>query len=233
MLSFFCKHICVFCDALSYRKIDLCFACEHNLPILENHCTRCLEPLSEGQDICGSCLDSSSLAIKTTALFYYQSPIDQLITKLKFGNNLIGAKIMGELLAVRLVEQYKNIAKPEIIIPVPLHFTRLRKRGYNQALELSRPIAKELQIPIDKFRVKRIKNTKPQTSLNAKERKHNIRHAFFVPPDFHNQYVAVIDDVITTGNTVFELCKSLFSVGVKKIDIWCSAKRPFKKSINL
>lgn len=232
MISFFCEHRCIFCDTLSYRKVDLCFACERDLPVLKNHCTRCAEALPEGQDMCGSCLGGSSLIVKTTALFYYQSPIDQLITNLKFGNNLIGAKILGELLADRLVEQYKNKNRPEIIIPVPLHPSRLRERGYNQALELSRPIAKKLQIPIDKFHVKRVKNTKPQAKLTAKERKQNIKRAFWVSPDFHYQYVAVIDDVITTGNTITELCDSLRNAGVLRVDVWCSAKRPFKNSIN-
>ena len=66
MMVFFCKHLCIFCDTLSKRKIDLCAACEDGLPVLKNYCTRCAEPLPEGQDICGSCLDSSSLIIKTT-----------------------------------------------------------------------------------------------------------------------------------------------------------------------
>lgn len=227
MMDIFCKHICIFCDTLSKRKIDLCIACEDNLPVLKNYCTRCAEPLPEGQDICGSCLDNSSLIIKTTALFCYQSPIDQLITNLKFGNNLIGAKILGELLARCLFEQYKDKTKPEIIVPVPLHPDRLRERGYNQALELVKPAAEKLQIPIDKFRVKRVKNTLAQAMLSAKERKQNIKEAFFVSPEFQYQYVAVMDDVITTGNTITELCKSLGGCGVKQIDIWCLAKRPF------
>ncbi len=228
MMNFFCKPTCIFCDTESYRELDLCFACENDLPALKNHCTKCAEPLPEGQDLCGLCLNNSLPEVQIVALFYYQSPIDLLITKLKFGNNLIGAKILGELFAVRLNEHYQNKTKPEIIIPVPLHPDRLRDRGYNQALELSRPIAKKLQIPIDKFCVERIKNTQPQARLVAKERKQNIKQAFFVSQGFSYQHVAVIDDVITTGNTVVELCKSLLRVGVKQIDVWCLAKSSFK-----
>jgi len=233
MMDFLCKHICIVCDDLSHRKIDLCLTCEHNLPILQNYCIKCAEPLPEGQDICGSCLGDSLLDIKIVALFYYQFPVDQLIANLKFSNNLIGAKILGELLGCHLHKQYQNKPKPEIIIPMPLHPNRLRERGYNQALELSRPIAKKLKIPVDRFHVKRVKNTLPQAKLSAKERKQNIRQAFFVTDDFHHHYVAVIDDVITTGNTIAELCGVLYTVGVRRVDVWCAAKSLFKKSAKL
>jgi ComF family protein len=234
MMDFFCKHTCIFCDTLSYRKIDLCAACESDLPTLKIYCAKCAKPLPAGQDVCGACLANSLLsAVNVTALFYYQSPVDQLIANLKFGNNLIGAKILGELLANHLYKKYQNRAKPEIIIPVPLHSSRLRERGYNQALELARPVAEKLQIPIDKFCVRRVKNTQPQARLIAKERQQNIKKAFGVIPDLNYHHVAVVDDVVTTGNTITELCKLLFGVGVKKIDVWCCAKSLFKNSANL
>lgn len=225
MLNLLSKPTCIFCDALSRRGIDLCADCESDLPVLKNHCKRCARLLPVGQDVCGSCLEKSSLILKTIVLFSYEPPIDRLITNLKFNNNLIGAKILGELLARHLVWQYKNKAKPEIIIPVPLHPCRLRERGYNQALELVKPAAKILDIPVDKYRVRRVKNTKAQTILSAKERQSNIKRAFWVSPEFQYQYVAVVDDVITTGSTVTELSKTLADGGVKQVDIWCLAKR--------
>ena len=229
-MDFLCKHTCIFCDSLSHRKLDLCLACERDLPVLQNYCKRCAETLPEGQKICGSCLSDLSMQIETTALFNYSSPIDQLIINLKFRNNLIGARILGELLANHLHDQYQNKSKPEIIIPVPLYSARLRERGYNQALELSRPISKKLNIPIDKFSVKRVKNTAAQVTLSAKERQQNIKQAFSVDKKFKYNYAAIIDDVITTGNTVNELCKVLYGAGVSRIDIWCCAKSQFKNA---
>ena len=229
-MDFLCKHTCIFCDSLSHRKLDLCLACERDLPVLQNYCKRCAETLPEGQKICGSCLSDLSMQIETTALFNYSSPIDQLIINLKFRNNLIGARILGELLGNHLYDQYQNKIKPEVIIPVPLHSIRLRERGYNQALELSRPISKKLNIPIDKFSIKRVKNTAAQAVLSAKERQQNIKQAFGIDENFKYDYVAIIDDVVTTGNTVNELCKVLCSAGVSRIDIWCCAKRQFRNS---
>lgn len=224
MLSFLCKHTCVFCDASTNRKLDLCCACEHDLPFLQNSCVRCARPLPVGKKICGSCLNSSPCNINTTALFQYQSPIDQLILNLKFRDNLVSAKVLGELLGDHLSNQYLDEIRPEIIIPMPLHPMRLRERGYNQALELARPIARKLNIPIDKFSVQRIKNTTAQAKLSAKEREQNVKRAFEVTGSFKAKHVAVIDDVITTGNTVAELCNALHRSGVNKIDVWCCAK---------
>ncbi len=228
MMGFFCNYLCIFCDTLSKRDIDLCATCEDGLPVLKNYCVRCAEPLPKGQDTCGFCLNISPAIIKTIALFSYQPPINRLLTNIKFGNNLIGARVLGELLANRLVVEYKNKTMPEVIIPVPLHPDRLHERGYNQALELVKPAAKRLQIPIDRFMVKRVKNTLAQAMLSAKERTQNIKQAFYVSPELRYQYVAVVDDVITTGNTVNELCNSLVNNGVKRIDVWCFARSSFK-----
>jgi len=199
-----------------------------HLPMVQNYCCRCAKPLPRGQQACGSCLGELLSNIRTTVLFYYQSPVDQLISNLKFGNNLIGAKILGELLSNHLYAQYQNKNKPEVIIPVPLHIDRLRERGYNQALEISRPIAKKLNIPIDRFGIKRIKNTLPQAKLTVKERESNIKKAFSIADDFYYNHVAVVDDVITTGNTIIALCKILGVMGIKRIDVWCLAKSLLK-----
>ena len=172
--------------------------------------------LKEDQKIYGNFLN-------IIALFNYQFPIDQLIIEMKFKRKLINAKIFGDLLANHLCNHYKQHKKPQMIIPVPLHYLRLRERGYNQALELAKQVKKRLKIPIDKANIIRIKNTEPQTLLNAKKRKNNLKHAFKVIKSLPYKHVAIIDDVITTGNTIKELCKSLQQEGIAKIDIWCCA----------
>ncbi|CAL7963392.1 competence protein ComFC [Gammaproteobacteria bacterium] len=230
-MSYLFPSTCILCGAASNRKLDLCTACENDLPFLKNCCTRCARPLPEGQTVCGACLNNPlPFLIRTFALFYYQTPIKQLMLSLKFNSHLVSAKILGDLLASYLCHQYKNQEEPEVIIPVPLHFTRLRERGYNQALELVRPIAKKLKIPIDKSSTKRIKNTIAQALLPAKKRVQNIKQAFDVNEEEirHYKHVAVIDDVITTGNTATELCKILYQNGVNKIDVWCVAKAHFQ-----
>jgi len=185
----------------SYRDKDLCRNCEIDLPWV-----------------------NASLPNNIIAVFYYQYPIDHLISALKFANKLIYAKVLGELMADRLVYSYKCGSFPEVIVPVPLHKYRLRERGYNQALELARPIAKQLNIPIDFNSCVRIKHTEAQSLVPAKQRQKNVKNAFEVSKNFSAQHVAVIDDVITTGNTIRELSKVLLQSGVSRIDLWCCAK---------
>lgn len=126
--------------------------------------------------------------------------------------------------AAKFRENVRRAIKPEVIIPVPLHKARLRERGYNQALELARPVAHILQIPIDKHCCQRVKNTQAQSLLRAKERKQNIRGAFVVAETLSYKHVAVIDDVITTGYTIREFCGKLRCAGVQRIDVWSCAK---------
>lgn len=225
MMSFICKYTCIFCKALTNRNIDLCESCEQDLPIIKNCCVSCGKVLGVDQRECGFCLKNGLNNIKTKVFFDYKPPIDQIILNFKFQNNLVGGRVLSELLANHIDKQCCDRVKPEVIIPVPLHPKRLRVRGYNQALEISKSISRKLNIPIDKFSIIRKKNTKAQATLSLKERKNNLKGAFSNARKIHYKHVAIVDDVITTGNTVRELCKLLKRLGVEQIDVWCLAKR--------
>ena len=223
MISLF-SYKCIVCGGITANSLGICAPCEFELPVLNNYCNVCAEPLYLGITKCGPCLVKNIFYVSTKVQFYYSAPIDNLIIKLKFGHDLTGAKILGNLLANSLI-QSEILEKPEIIVPVPLHPHRLHTRGYNQALEIALPIAKKLSIPLDRFSVTRIKNTMAQAQLGAKDRIDNIRSAFRVKKSFNYRHVAVVDDVITTGHTVMELAKTLYLHGVSRIDVWCCAKR--------
>jgi len=107
---------------------------------------------------------------------------------------------------------------------VPLHKKRLRKRGFNQALEIARPIAKTLNIPMEKYAIKRAKQTEAQSLLNAAERKKNLRHSFSLIKPITAKHVVIIDDVVTTGATVFELADLLKKSGVERVGVWAVAR---------
>ncbi|MBN2690024.1 MAG: ComF family protein [Gammaproteobacteria bacterium] len=197
---------CILCGQRTKRDFDLCKKCEHELPYKEN-------------------IFIHNVSInKFVALFAYQEPIDHLITKLKFNKKLIYAEILGTLLMKKIRASYTKDAYPNLIIPVPLHKKRLKERGYNQALEISCPIAKQLNIKIDTISCKRNKNTLAQSSLSATKRSGNIKNAFIVKKPIHGKHIAIVDDVVTTGSTVSELAKAIAKTGDYKIDIWCIAK---------
>ncbi len=117
---------------------------------------------------------------------------------------------------------------PECIIPVPLNQQRLRERGFNQALELSRIIAAQLNIPLDYSLCQRDKATPFQSGLSATQRKQNLKNAFKVTTINSYHHVAIFDDVVTTGTTVNELARQLKLSGVKTIEVWAIARTPEK-----
>lgn len=221
---FFPYH-CIICNDNADRELDLCIECEKILPWLKNSCLYCAAslPLST-QSICGTCLKNPLPFHKLCVLFSYTEIIKKLIIGLKFQQRLIYAYILGTLLAEKISSQYRNEKLPDIIVPVPLHKKRLYERGFNQAIELARPISKKLNIPIEFKRCKRVVNTAAQSSLPANQRSNNVKNAFVVHEQLTYKHIALLDDVMTTGHTLIETSRALYSVGVKRIDVWCCAR---------
>jgi ComF family protein len=145
---------------------------------------------------------------------------------LKFNDKLAYASLLGLIMADSLVPQIEVL--PDVIVPVPLHRVRLRERGYNQALELSRPIAKALGVPIDIKHCNRLRSTSIQSLLPANERQKNVKGAF----EFNNERkfssVAIVDDVMTTGHTINELTKAILQSGVAEVFVWVCARAPLR-----
>ena len=121
-------------------------------------------------------------------------------------------------------EWYRDIPLPDMIVPVPLHASRLQERGFNQALEIARPLAKTLGLPMDSHRCLRIKPTPPQMTLSADKRRKNMSQAFQVNGSFNGMTVAILDDVVTTGNTVAELGRMIKAQGASEVHVWCCAR---------
>jgi ComF family protein len=190
----------------------LCAACRAELPILPQSWPSC------AKNIIGPAHDLH-------VLFSYQTPVNKLIMELKFHEKIINARILGELLLMAIQSDwYREKKLPDVIIPMPLHFQRLKTRGFNQAIEIARPIAKGLRIPMNVSACQRRKNTLPQAMLHADQRSQNMRGAFSIQENLRGQHIAVLDDVITTGHTLAEFIQSLVRAGVAKIDVWCCAQ---------
>jgi ComF family protein len=227
LLSWLLPYTCILCGNPSHRHQDLCLLCYQDLPTPKTSCQLCAISLQGDFTnlTCGQCLRQVRPFDATFTLFEYIKPIDNLLLELKFNQKLVNAQVLGELMAEKIQHDwYKNKPKPDVIIPIPLHPQRLRERGYNQAMEIARPIAKLCRIPINIKDCKRIKPTAPQAMLAAKERETNIKRAFTTNRRWDNCSIAVIDDVITTGNTVREFCHLLKLQGAKRIDVWCCAR---------
>ena len=143
-----------------------------------------------------------------------------LVTRLKFNDNYKNARLLGMLLA----EKLQNHPLPDCLIPVPLHENRYRERGFNQSIEISRTLARQLKIPLELTLCIRHRNTPHQVSLPAKQRQTNIKDAFSIAKPLSYKHVAIVDDVMTTGSTVAEIARVLKQAGVQKVEVWVCAR---------
>lgn len=216
---------CVLCAKAGEGRRDLCTACLADLPYNVFACSQCALPLTvpgTRDPICGRCQKTPPAYNHSFSLFVYAHPVDYLIQRLKFNAKLSHARLLGELMATHLKQQVEIL--PEVIIPVPLHRSRLRERGYNQALEIARPIASQLAIRINYRSTVRLRATSAQSDLPAKERHGNVKGAFGVVNPINARHVAIVDDVMTTGHTVQEFAAVLRRSGVEVIDTWVVAR---------
>ncbi|OGT83837.1 MAG: hypothetical protein A3G96_05870 [Gammaproteobacteria bacterium RIFCSPLOWO2_12_FULL_52_10] len=159
---------------------------------------------------------------QTITSFIYKFPVNELIHQLKYNQKIIIAKQLGLELASTVLKVSASL--PDCLVPVPLYKRRFLLRGFNQALEIARVVGGELLLPVDAGLMTRARNTLAQFALNPKERMRNLRGAFKLtsPPNYN--FVAIIDDVITTGSTVNEMATLLKKAGVKRVEAWACAR---------
>lgn len=226
--------ICLFCGLFAKRSISLCIACEQDLPILTHHCLQCAQVLTSVAICrCGDCLRYPKPYERTYALYNYEPPIVRLITALKFEHELSHAALLAHQFIQRIEHDwYHSQDLPQIILPVPLHIERLRERGFNQAIEIARPIAKRFKLKLDLHGVIRTKQTQAQSGLSTKERKLNMADAFTIHGNYQGKTIAILDDVVTTGQTVATLASALKQAGASTIHIWCAARTQASIALN-
>ena len=209
---------CLLCAAPSGDSL-LCTLCTASLPRLTaERCPVCALPTADS-GICGACLKQAPHFDATQAVFGYEFPVDKLIQALKYAHRLASADFLGQAL-VQLPVSFR----PDLILPVPLSAARLAERGFNQSLELARPLARALGVALEIRRIRRHRDTTPQASLPWKERKQNIRHAFECEIDLTGKSVLAVDDVMTTGATLDELARTLKAHGAARVENFVLAR---------
>ncbi len=212
---------CLVCGERGDGDRDCCRACADRLPWNRIACPLCALPLPAPAVACGACLRRRPTLDGVTAAFVYANPLDRLLPRFKFHGDLAG----GRLLAQWMVDACAALPRPDALVPVPLHRARLRSRGYDQALELARPLARALRVPLCADVLERRRATAPQSELSALQRRRNVRAAFAVrhhPP--LPAHVVLVDDVMTTGATLHAAALALRRAGVQRVDAWVCAR---------
>jgi ComF family protein len=210
---------CMLCRGEAGQGL-LCAACDADLPRLGGAlCPRCAVPSTAGA-ICGRCLSHPPRFDATVAALEYRFPADVLVQALKFRGELALAALLA-----RLLEEGIDRGPPvHFIVPVPLAAQRLRERGYNQALEIARHLARATGAQLALDACERTRDTPAQMGLPWAERAANLRGAFRAQRSLDGATIAVLDDVMTTGATLNEIAGALKRSGAAYVVNWVVAR---------
>lgn len=222
---------CALCSAAGNSA--LCDACNARFVATSCHrCRQCALPMTDDTaQRCGACLSSPRAFDATFVATNYAAPVDHLVLALKFGSRLALAPLFARLLH-QAIRQQPEMSPPDIITVVPLSEKRLIERGFNQALEIARPLAAALSAPLEPKLLARTRETLMQSRLHPDERHRNIHRAFALHPRMasrvQGRHVAVVDDVMTTGETLNEIAALLKRHGASRVTNLVFARTPLK-----
>lgn len=197
----------------------VCAPCQAELPRLPQPCCPlCATPLGSAAAACGACLARPPAYDATHAAWQYAFPADRLVLLLKYQRRLASADFIAQAMLAGV--------RPAgtLIVPVPLAPERLRARGFNQALEIARPLARALDLPLDVGSLVRTRDTAAQSQLPWRARQGNVRNAFACNRDFAGQSVIVVDDVMTTGATLSAVARTLKDHGAISVVNWVATR---------
>lgn len=198
---------------------EMCGDCAGKLKYITSpSCMVCGKQLDdELAEVCSDCGRRCHSFIRGVGALAYTKEIKQSMYRFKYSNRREYAVFYADML-VKLKGHIIMSWKPDVIIPVPLHAARYRKRGYNQAALVAEEIGKMLKIPVEEKLLTRTVNTAPQKELNDKERTKNTKNAFQAT---HNivkyKRVLLVDDIYTTGATLDACSDALTNAGAAQV----------------
>ena len=211
--------VCSGCLALYARPQPRCWTCAARLPP---------ERMGHAHPQCGRCLVEPPPLDRAVAAVDYRFPWDGLLRHFKYHQALDLRESLLERMNCAL--NAADVDAPDWVLPVPLSPRRLRERGYNQAHELARALARRRGLRCDPALLLRVRHNERQAGLDLAARTANVRGVFAVEPRRAQQLrgtrVALLDDVMTSGATLFELARVLLQAGVMSVQAWVVARTP-------
>ncbi|MBO5292324.1 MAG: ComF family protein [Lachnospiraceae bacterium] len=210
---------CPVCDEiLGTDGIRVCPGCREAFQILrEPICRRCGKPIKDAEEeYCSDCLKRRHEFDQGAALYEYAS-VRESIYRFKYMGRQEYKEFYGEEISRYLGRQIREW-NADLLLPVPIHAARMRKRGYNQAELLAEEIGRRLSIPVMKKTAWRVRKTVPQKGLNVSERQNNLKKAFKIRQnDVKLKTIIIIDDIYTTGSTIDALAGECRRAGAEKV----------------
>lgn len=223
---------CALCGGRSTNSGLLCRRCVAALPRNDTCCSACALPLPADsrfatEILCHQCAVTLPVYDRVIAPLRYEKPVDDLISRHKYHQDLSYGPLLGRLLADSL--EPGDIARIDCLVPMPLHPSRLRMRGFNQVGEIAREVARRIDRPVADRLLRRRGKGNDQRTAGRQDRRRSVRDAFAAHETAATRRVALLDDVMTTGATVEAAALSLLSAGVSRVDIWVVARTPRKQ----
>lgn len=210
---------CVLCGGGTFGHF--CFNCRSDLPRVPHPCGRCDQPVPAGAGVhCAACQLRPPPFQRARSALLYAFPVDAALKSLKFGHALYYVPAFAELLLAELLLSFPHA---DALVPVPLHRWRYAARGFNQAVELCKPLRRSAGLPIVS-NVRRIRRTPPQSGLDALSRRRNLENAFVVRGKLRTRHPLIVDDVMTTGETCRQLARTLLEAGAETVDVLTVAR---------
>jgi ComF family protein len=226
-------HRCVLCGSTTPGYF--CFNCRSDLPRIRDPCGRCDQPVGVGgtsarRDFatsgdlpgvdCAACQQRPPPFHRARSALLYEFPVDAALKAFKFGHALYYVPAFAELLFAEFLLNFQDV---DALVPVPLHRWRYAARGFNQAMELCRPLRRAAGVPIVR-NVRRIRWTRPQSGLDRASRRRNLQNAFVVKGKLGCRHPLIVDDVITTGETCRQLAQALLDAGASTVGVLTVAR---------
>lgn len=201
----------------------VCADCRADLPWNHSACPLCARPQAGSSHVCAVCAARPPPFDAGWSAFRYQTPVDRAVHGLKYHAGFRSAHWLGLEMARALARRPQPL--PQLLLPVPLHDGRLRRRGYNQALELARALGGQLGVAVDARGARRLRATTDQIGQSAAQRRRNVQGAFTVDAvRLRGKHIALVDDVMTTGSTLAELARACRKAGAARIEVWTAAR---------
>lgn len=215
---------CPICDeaifSSVFMKTELCCSKCKSIPeyVQEPVCKKCGKPIeNEREEYCYDCQKYPRSFVQGKALWIYKGKIKQSMYRFKYQNRQEYARYYGSEI-VRVYGTWIQKNKIEAIIPIPLHRTRKRQRGYNQAELLAIEIGRQMNLPVYPGLLRRVRKTHAQKNLDDIERKNNLKKAFKTPKNnVQLRHILMVDDIYTTGSTMHEAALELKKAGIEYV----------------
>lgn len=221
---------CVLCSRPGQPPAyDLCADCEAEIPVVPDPCRRCGLPrqavAGDAAEGCARCRALELPYSRCMAPWAYEFPVTQLVQALKYEGALANARVFGTRLAAQALRQEDRSWQAALVVPMPLHPSRLVERGFNQSHEIARVVSRLLDLRLASQGLRRVRRTAPQVGLSRRERAGNLSGAFAADSNIvAGKHIVLIDDVVTTGSTATEAVSTLWAASAQSVEVWAVAR---------